>query len=94
MRIVATGFAVVALLFLVAGCPMGQNVSELKVQVEEQQQKITEFEGQVQTLTAERDSLQQLVDELSAEKGGPGEKPGEKPGEPKPKPGKPPRTGR
>ena len=97
----AIGFAVIALLFVFAGCPGIPDVSELKAQVETQQLKITELEGQVETLTAERDSLQALLDK---EEGGNGEKPPRQgtgtsgQGKPKPPPkqgsGKPPRSGR
>jgi len=55
---------VIALLFVVAGCPGQQKVADLEKQVSDQQMKLTELEGQVQKLTAERDSLAKLVTEL------------------------------
>jgi outer membrane murein-binding lipoprotein Lpp len=61
----AVGLAVVALLFVVAGCPGQQKVADLEKQVADHQMKITELEGQVQTLTVARDSLQKLVTEMA-----------------------------
>ncbi|OYD17419.1 hypothetical protein CH330_00170 [candidate division WOR-3 bacterium JGI_Cruoil_03_51_56] len=90
MRKVTTAFSVVALLFLFAGFSGCKKTSELQAQIDQQQQKITQLEGQVQTLTVARDSLQNLVQELSAPKGAPAKKPVT----PKPKPHKPPKTGR
>lgn len=63
-----TAIAVVTLLFVV-GCPGGQKTADLQAQVEKQEQQITQLQSQVNQLTMERDSLQMLVDELSAGKG-------------------------
>lgn len=64
MRKAAVALSVIALLFVVAGCPGQQKVADLEKQVSDQQMKLTELEGQVQKLTAERDSLAKLVTEL------------------------------
>lgn len=92
MRKAAVALSVIALLFVVAGCPGQQKVADLEKQVADQQMKLTELEGQVQKLTAERDSLAKLVTEMEQTK------PGRKAvggstggGEPS---GKPARTGR
>lgn len=63
MRKAAVVLSVIALLFVVAGCPGQQKVADLEKQVSDQQMKLTELEGQVQKLTAERDSLAKLVTE-------------------------------
>lgn len=70
MRKAVAGFAVVALLLAVAGCPGGPKVKDLEAQVGDLQQKITELEGQVVVLTAERDSLQGELDKLTGDNGG------------------------
>ena len=69
MRKAVAGFAVVALLLVVAGCPGGPKVKDLEAQVGDLQQKITELEGQVVVLTAERDSLQGVIDKLGGDNG-------------------------
>ncbi len=74
MRKAAVALSVIALLFVVAGCPGQQKVADLEKQVSDQQMKLTELEGQVQKLTAERDSLAKLVAELQ-------EPAGKKPGQ-------------
>lgn len=68
MRKTLAAFAVVALLFVVAGCPGAQKVKDLEAQVAAQQQKITELEGQVATLTAAKDSLDKVIADLVAKK--------------------------
>ncbi len=93
VRRVLAAFAVIALLFVVAGCPGAQKIKDLESQVATQQQKITELEGQVAKLTAERDSLQKVVTELEAKATGgktPGKTPGTTPGGTKPGGLKPP----
>lgn len=68
MRKVVAGFAVIALLLVVAGCPNPQQITDLQKQVADAQMQITELEGTMQRLTVERDSLQTLVTELTAKK--------------------------
>lgn len=68
MRRLITGFAVAALLIAVAGCPNPQKIADLQKQVADAQMQVTELEGTMQRLTAERDSLQVLVEELTAKK--------------------------
>jgi len=92
VRKALAAFAIVALLFVMAGCPGGQKVKDLEAQVETQQQTISELEGKVQTLTVEKDSLQKVIVELEkkvpAKSGGavkpPIQKGGTKPGTLKP----------
>jgi len=69
VRKVLAASAVIALLFVVAGCPAGQNVTELQNKVSGMEQQITELQHQVQMLTMERDSLQTMVNDLMAKKG-------------------------
>ncbi|MFO7675353.1 MAG: hypothetical protein R6X12_03440 [bacterium] len=68
MRKLVAGFAVAALLLVVAGCPNPQQITDLQKQVADAQMKITELEGTMQRLTTERDSLQTVVTELLAKK--------------------------
>ena len=70
MKRVAAGFAVAALLLVVAGCPNPQKIAELENQVEVQSQKIAELEGVVEALTLERDALQERVTELETKAAG------------------------
>lgn len=62
----AAGFAVAALLLVVAGCPLTQKTAELEEQIETQTARITELEEQVQTLTAERTALEDSLAKLEA----------------------------
>ncbi len=100
MKKVAIGLSVIALLFVFAGCPGMKDTGELEAKVEQQQQQITELEGQVETLTAERDSLLKVIGEDDGGNGS-GSKPpregqgsGGSSGGGSGTPGKPPRTGR
>lgn len=79
-------------LLLVVGCQVG-NVKELEDKIAEQTQKITELEGQVQMLTAEKDSLVKVIAEMEAKKSGTAKTPAGGGTQSNP-PGKPPRTGR
>jgi uncharacterized coiled-coil protein SlyX len=63
---VAAGFALVALLIVVAGCPNPQRITDLEKQVSDGQMKITELEGTVQTLTMTVDSLQKVIADMTA----------------------------
>jgi len=91
---VLAAVAVLSLLFVI-GCPQGTKTAELEAQVQQQQETITGMETQIQTLTAERDSLMKVITEMQA-KGGTQKTPGTggSTGGTQPPPGKPPRTGR
>ncbi|HDQ99607.1 MAG TPA: hypothetical protein ENN51_04900 [candidate division WOR-3 bacterium] len=82
MKRVVTGFAVAALLLVIAGCPNPQKIADLENQVEAQTEKITELEGMVEALTMERDALQERVEELETKAAGktPGKTPAKTPG--------------
>jgi outer membrane murein-binding lipoprotein Lpp len=69
---VLAGFALVALLIVVAGCPNPQKITDLEKQVADGQMHITELEGTVQTLMMERDSLQKVITDMMAKKPGTG----------------------
>jgi hypothetical protein len=95
MKQIAAGIALVAMLAVMAGCPGGQNTADLEAQVQAQQGKIAELEGQVQQLTMERDSLMKVIADMGEEGGSkPPRTGGGSTGGTTPPPGKPPRTGR
>ena len=91
MRKALATFAVIALLFVVAGCPGASKVKDLQAQVAAQQQQITDMQGQVQKLTMERDSLAKVITDMAAKTTG-GKTTGGKTTGGK-QTGKPPRTG-
>ena len=98
VRKALTAVAVLSLLFVI-GCPMGGDTAALDEKIENQTEKITELEGTIEGLTAEKDSLMKVIEEMGAKSGGSsgGSKPprtGGSGGGQTGGGGKPPRTGR
>lgn len=96
MKKILAAVALVAIVALV-GCQDTKKVTELQGQLDQANQKLTELETNVQTLTAERDSLQTVIGDMMAKtpakppRTGSGTK---QPGGTTQPAGKPPRTGR
>lgn len=65
MKRLIAAMAILAVVF-VMGCQDTKKVTELQGQVDKYMQQITELEGQVTVLTAEKDSLVKVIDEMIA----------------------------